>query len=296
MKKKSEKHFHIRKNEHVILPVSAPADEEASPLVTADDHAESRQDTNLESRQMQIRRLVQAKGFVTIDHMAREFDVTPQTIRRDINALSKTGLILRYHGGAGAVSSTENLAYNQRKILCYHEKQKIAGAVAGQIPDQASLFINIGTTNEAVAQALCHHKRLRVITNNLNVATILSANENFEVIIAGGLVRHRDGGIIGEATIDFIQQFRVDFGIIGISGIDLDGTLLDFDYREVRAARTIIDNARKVFLVADHTKFGRNAMVRLGNITEITALFTDHQPPAALVEMMESAGVQLFVT
>ncbi len=295
MKKQSENHFHIRTNEHAQLAVSAPADEEASLLVRAGDLAESRRDENLGPRQMRIRQLVQAKGFVTIDHMAREFDVTPQTIRRDINALSKTGLLLRYHGGAGAVSSTENLAYNQRKILCYNEKQKIAGTVAGQIPDHASLFINIGTTTEAVARALSHHKRLRVITNNLNVATILSANENFEVIIAGGLVRHRDGGIIGEATIDFIQQFRVDFGIIGISGIDIDGALLDFDYREVRAARAIIDNARKVFLVADHTKFGRNAMVRLGNITEITALFTDQTPPAALVEMMESAGVQLFV-
>jgi DeoR family transcriptional regulator, glycerol-3-phosphate regulon repressor len=118
--------------------------------------------------------------------------------------------------------------------------------------------------------------------------TSLSSNEHFEVIVAGGLVRHRDGGLIGEATIDFIQQFRVDFGIIGISGIDLDGTLLDFDYREVRAARAIIDNSRKVFLAADHTKFGRNAMVRLGNIAEIDTLFTDQRPPA-LVEVLTKA-------
>jgi DeoR family glycerol-3-phosphate regulon repressor len=123
----------------------------------------------------------------------------------------------------------------------------------------------------------------------------MSTNENFEVIVAGGLVRHRDCGIIGEATIDFIQQFRVDYGIIGISGIDIDGTLLDFDYREVRAARAIIDNSRKVFLAADYTKFGRNAMVRLGNIAEINALFTDQPPPSALVEVLANADVQLFV-
>lgn len=249
----------------------------------------------LKARQAEIRRLVEARGFVTIDHLAQEFSVTPQTIRRDINTLSKRGLIHRYHGGAGADSSTENVAYTERQVLCYKEKQKIAKMVAAQIPDHASLFINIGTTNEAVAHALCSHKRLRIITNNLNVATILSSNSNFEVIVAGGLVRHRDGGIIGEATIDFIQQFKVDYGIIGISGIDADGTLLDFDYREVRAARAIIDNSRMVMLATDHTKFGRNAMVRLGNIEEIDALFTDEEPPAALVEIMNAADVNLFV-
>jgi DeoR family glycerol-3-phosphate regulon repressor len=250
----------------------------------------------LKARQAKIRRLVEAKGFVTIDHLAREFSVTPQTIRRDINTLSKRGLIHRYHGGAGADSSTENVAYTERKVLCYTEKQKIAKMVAAQIPDHASLFINIGTTTEAIAHALCNHKRLRIITNNLNVATILSANSNFEVIVAGGLVRHRDCGIIGEATIDFIQQFKVDYGIIGISGIDVDGTLLDFDYREVRAARAIIDNSRMVMLAADHTKFGRNAMVRLGSIEEVDALFTDTKPPTALMEIMHAADVNLFVS
>jgi DeoR family glycerol-3-phosphate regulon repressor len=250
---------------------------------------------NLVDRHAQIKQIVQAKGFVTIEHLARSFGVTPQTIRRDINALSKAGEIQRFHGGAGMASSTENVAYNDRKILCFQEKRKIAKRVAEQIPNNASLFINIGTTTEAIAQALMHHRRLRIITNNLNVASILSSNENFELIVAGGLVRHRDGGLIGEATIDFIQQFKVDYGIIGISGIDLDGTLLDFDYREVRAARAIIDNSRKVFLAADHTKFGRNAMVRLGAITEIHTLFTDQSPPPGLVEIMARAEINLIV-
>ena len=249
----------------------------------------------MRDRQTKIQQFIKAKGFVTIDFLAQEFDVTPQTIRRDINSLSRKGLIHRYHGGAGMAPTTENVDYNKRKILCYKEKQRIAKKVAQQVPDHASLFINIGTTTEAVAEALGNHRRLRIITNNLNVAIMLSGNENFELIVAGGLVRHRDYGIIGMATIDFIKQFKVDYGIIGISGIDTDGTLLDFDYREVRAARAIIDNSRKIFLVADHTKFGRNAMVRLGNITEIDALFTDQQPPLPLIEIMNSTDVQLFV-
>ncbi len=249
----------------------------------------------MRDRRDKIVDLVRARGFVTIEYLAGEFDVTPQTIRRDINVLSDQGVLRRYHGGAGLSPSTENVAYTQRKVLCLAQKRRIAEMVAANIPDHASLFINIGTTTEEIAKALCNHKRLKVITNNINVASILSGIENFEVIVAGGLVRFRDGGIIGPLTIDFIQQFRVDYGIIGISGIDLDGTLLDFDYREVRAARAIIDNSRKVFLAADHTKFGRNAMVRLGGISEINALFTDRKPPPPLNEVISALEIELFV-
>ena len=245
-------------------------------------------------RREKIRQMVQKNGFATIENLAQQFGVTPQTIRRDINMLSNKGWINRFHGGAGIATSVENVAYSKRKVLCFKEKQEIAKMVVENIPNHASLFINIGTTTEEVAKALSNHKGLKVITNNLNVASILGRNENFEVIVAGGLVRHRDCGIIGPLTIDFIQQFRVDFGIIGISGIDLDGTLLDFDYREVMVARSIIDNSRNVFLVADHTKFGRNAMVRLGNIAEIDALFTDRNPPSEFAELINNADVQLF--
>ena len=246
-------------------------------------------------RQRRILERLQETGMVTIEDLASRFQVTPQTIRRDIKALSRSGWVHRYHGGAVLTSSTENVAYPDRKVFCLEEKKSIARIVARQIPDRASLFINIGTTTEEIARALRDHQGLKVITNNLNVATILSGNENFEVIVAGGLLRHRDGGIVGPLTIDFIQGFKVDFGLIGISGIDVDGTLLDFDYREVRVTRAIIENSRKTFLAADHTKFGRNAMVRLGSIEELDAVFTDRPPPKEMMERFEGADVRLHV-
>jgi DeoR family glycerol-3-phosphate regulon repressor len=246
-------------------------------------------------RQRQILELVRQRGFVSIDELAGHFAVTPQTVRRDINDLCAQDLLRRYHGGAGLPSSVENLAYQARQILQHAEKRRIAALVARHIPDEASLFINIGTTTEEVARALLHHRRLKVITNNLNVARILAENGSFEIIIAGGVVRNRDGGIIGEATMDFMRQFRTDFGIIGISGIDADGALLDFDYHEVRVAREIIANSRQVFLVTDGTKFGRNAVVRLGSITEVTALFTDRDPPSSIRTVMDQNGVRLYV-
>lgn len=246
-------------------------------------------------RQKEMLSLVRKSGFISIQELAERFKVTPQTVRRDINALSDKGLLQRHHGGAAISLSTENVDYNSRKVLFLHEKQRIARLVARHIPPRASLFINIGTTTEEVARSLMKHERLRVITNNLNVAAILSGNPNQQVLVAGGMVRHHDCGIVGEAASDFIRQFKVDIGIIGISGIDMDGTLLDFDFREVRTARAIMENSRKVFLVTDHTKFGRNAMVRLGNVEELDAVFTDKHPPQLLAETIAKAEVKLFV-
>lgn len=246
-------------------------------------------------RHRKIVELVKSLGFVSIESLSQNFSVSPQTIRRNINELTEAGQLRRYHGGAGLPSSVENVAYTTRKVLCLPEKRRVARLLAKQIPDDASLFIDIGTTTEEVANALIHHKGLRIITNNLNVATILSENESFEVIVAGGVVRSRDRGITGKATIDFIQQFKVDFGVISVSGIDSDGCLLDFDYREVRVGQTIIANSRKVFLVADHTKFGREAMVRLCNIREVDALFTDQMPDPDMCERLSAAHVKLYV-
>ena len=246
-------------------------------------------------RQKEILLLVQRQGFVSNEDLAQAFSVTPQTVRRDINELCLEGLLRRYHGGAGLPSSVENVAYTTRQVTRLEEKKCIAKAVAYTIPDQASLFINIGTTTEEVAKALQDHRGLRVITNNLNVAAILSQNSSFEVIIAGGVVRSRDMGITGDVTIDFMNDFKVDFGIIGISGIDMDGSLLDFDYSEVRVAQAIIRNSRKVFLVADHTKFGRTAMVRLGRLSQMDALFTDRKPPKELISILTDTHGKLHV-
>jgi len=240
--------------------------------------------------------LVRQQGFVSIEALAEKFDVTPQTIRRDINELCDQGVLERLHGGARLPSSTENLAYPERQVLFTEEKRRIARLVADHVPHQASLFINIGTTNEAIAEALLGHKGLSVVTNNLNVATILSGNPDFRVIIAGGQVRHHDRGIVGEPTLDLIRQFKVDIGIIGISAIDEDGALLDFDYREVRVSQAILENSREVFLAADHSKFSRNAMVRLGQIDQVDAFFTDHPPPAPVAEKLSLADTVVHIT
>lgn len=250
---------------------------------------------SLNERQQNLLAWVQREGFASVEALAAHFGVTHQTIRRDIHQLAHLKLIRRYHGGAGLPSSIENMTYAARQVLFHDEKRRIAELVAHHIPHNASLFINIGTTTEEVANALSRHRRLRVITNNLNVANVMSGYPECEVIVAAGVVRARDKGITGEATIDFIRQFKVDFGVIGISSIELDGTLRDFDYHEVRVAEAIIAQSRKVYLVADHSKFGRPALVRLGHISQIHSLFTDQPPPAEMARVFAESNTVVRV-
>src|SRR5690606_2719047 len=132
------------------------------------------------------------------------------------------GALKRTHGGAMHPSGVENVEYEARRQIAPAEKRAIGRAAAALIPDHASLFVNIGTTTEAVSQALAGHRGLMVITNNINVANNLRAAPFIEVVIAGGVVRASDGGIVGEAAVDFIRQFKVDFAVIGASAIDAD--------------------------------------------------------------------------
>ncbi len=250
----------------------------------------------LSPRQQQILTIARKTGNVGVDDLSAHFEVTPQTIRKDLNELCDARHLTRTHGGAMLSSGVENVAYEARRMIASTEKQVIGRVAASLIPNNCSLFINIGTTTEEVARSLMRHEGLLVITNNIHVASILSPVPKIEVIVVGGMVRKSDGGIVGETAVDTIRQFKVDHAVMGVSAIDEDGALLDFDYREVRAAQAIINNSRNVILAADNMKFSRSAPVRIGHMSDIDTFVTDRAPPDTVAELCRHQGVRLEIT
>ncbi|MHB8283193.1 MAG: DeoR/GlpR family DNA-binding transcription regulator [Caulobacteraceae bacterium] len=246
------------------------------------------------ARHRKILELARHAGSVTVDDLAERLAVTPQTIRKDLNLLAQRSMLSRVHGGAVVTSGVDNITYASRRFVALDAKAAIGTAAAALVPDGASLFINIGTTTEAVAHNLAGHKDLLVITNNLNVIDILSTHASSELIVVGGRVRSSDRASVGALAVSFIDNFKVDYAIIGASAIDSDGALLDFDINEVQVSQTIMRNARQVILVADASKVGRPAPLRIGHLSDVDVFVTDYMADEALGAVCERLGLQVI--
>lgn len=233
-------------------------------------------------RQTAILELARADGRVAVEALAQRFAVTLQTIRRDLSELADAGHLVRVHGGAMRKTGVVNIEYAERRLMNDAAKAAIGRACAAAIPDNASIIMNLGTTTEAVARQMLTHRNITVVTNNINIANILLDNPNCDIIVAGGALRRADGGLVGELTTQFFEQFKVDYAVIGVSALDGDGDLLDYDLAEVRVSKTIIRQARQRYLVTDGSKLQRSAPVRLASLAEIDTLFTDRPLPADL--------------
>lgn len=247
-------------------------------------------------RHQRILEMARNTGSVSVEALASALEVTPQTIRRDLNQLASQAMLSRVHGGAVITSGVDNLDREARRQVAAGAKARIGVAAAALVPNGASLFINIGTTTEAIARALVHHRHLLVVTNNLNVADILGGVPTIEVVVAGGRVRASDRAVVGALAMDFLRGFKLDYALIGASAIDAEGTLLDFDMDEVRVSQTIIEQARTVILATDQTKFGRPAPVRIAEIGIVDHLVTDRLVHAEIAAACAAAFVQVHET
>jgi DeoR family glycerol-3-phosphate regulon repressor len=235
------------------------------------------------------------EGRVTVEALAEHFGVTLQTIRRDLAELAEANKLERVHGGAILPSGTTNIRYEDRRTLNETAKFSIARACAVRIPNGCSLFLNIGTSTEAVAQQLLRHRDLMIVTNNMNVANILIENRDCKVIVTGGSLRPSDGGLVGNVTVEAIRQFKFDIAVIGCSAMDVDGDLLDFDVEEVGVSQTIIGQSRRTYLVADHSKLSRSAPARIASMRSIDTVFTDQTLPAPLEARCAQWGTKIVV-
>jgi DeoR family glycerol-3-phosphate regulon repressor len=246
-------------------------------------------------RQPEILDVARREGKVVVEDLAERFGVTAQTIRRDLSELAEAGKLERVHGGAVLPSGVSNIGYEDRRGLNEEAKSRIARVCARAIPDNASVFLNIGTSTEAVARELRHHRNLMAITNNMNVANILAGNSDCEIIVAGGILRRSDGGLVGNLTTATIGQFKFDHAVIGCSALDSEGDLLDFDFQEVTVSQTIIRQARETCLVADHSKFQRHAPALIGSLRDIDTFFTDLPPPPELAARCREWNTQVVL-
>jgi DeoR family glycerol-3-phosphate regulon repressor len=246
-------------------------------------------------RREAITTLVLEQGAVTVGSLAERFDVTMQTIRRDVDKLCEGDMLHRVHGRIELSQEFLNTPFDQRAGTNLLGKRAIGEAAASLIPDGATLFISIGSTPLSVAQALRRRKGLTVITNNLSAAMALSEEVSNRIMLPGGELRLPDRDILGNEVLDFFGRFRAEFAVFGTAGIAADGGLLEFHTTEVRATQKICENAQQSLLVVDGSKFGRSAPALGDNITSIDTVIIDRHPAAEFAPLLDKISDRLVI-
>ncbi|KAB2766003.1 DeoR/GlpR transcriptional regulator [Brucella anthropi] len=249
-----------------------------------------------EIRQQMLLQWIENSHYVSLEEIAERFRVTTQTARRDIADLEHQGKVRRLHGGVSQLAPLDPITYRQRRHDSADEKARIAEAVVALIPDNASIFLDTGTTCEAIANALVSRERLHVVTYSLRSAAIISEKTDFTLAVPGGFVRPIDGGMFQEDTPEFIRRFKFDYAIISVSGVDDDGDLCDDDHTEVAVVSAALRQAAHKLLAVDSSKFGKRAMVRLGSVHDITAVITNEMPATVLSTILAEASIPVILS
>lgn len=243
---------------------------------------------------------VRARGAVSVERLAQRLDVTMQTVRRDIQRLTEAGLLDRFNGGVSLPASTAPraspaVAWRERQALKADAKARLARSVAAAITDGSRLMLGIGTTVEAVAQALSTRKRLHVITHSLHVAQTLTGHLECTVEVPAGILRTRDSALEGEATQACLKAAQADIAIISALGVDAEGNLRDRDERECPVVQAMLAQARERWLVVDASKFLQNPPTVCAHLRQIQRVFTEALPPAPLPALMQEMGIGLTI-
>lgn len=243
----------------------------------------------------QILHIVQEQQHVRVTELSERLGVSEPTIRRDLKKLESMGRVRREHGGVSAVEvALAEPPVPQRSIENREEKQLIGRAAASLIKDGETIFLGSGTTTLEVARALEGKKNLTVITNALNVAYQLAGNENITLIITGGVVRHSEFSMIGHIVEQTLKDLRADKAIISMRAISLHDGLTNMNPLETMTDRVIVQCAREVILVADHTKFGKVATSIVAPLTTVHKIITDEQTPLDMLEKLRALGIQVI--
>jgi DeoR family fructose operon transcriptional repressor len=242
-------------------------------------------------RHQQIVARARADGRVEVLALARELDVTAETVRRDLSALERHGLLRRVHGGAIPV---ERLGFERdlsdRESLLVTEKDRIAKAALDEVPDGGSLILDAGSTTVRLAQALPTDRELTVVTHALAVATALAGRPGLTLHVVGGTVRGRTMAAVGSWALRDLAEIHADVAFVGTNGLTVEHGLTTPDLAEATVKRGLISAARRVVVLADHTKFGRADFAHVAALSEVDTVVTDSAVEPELADEVQAAG------
>jgi DeoR family fructose operon transcriptional repressor len=248
----------------------------------------------LQERRQHVLDLIGRQGFVTLADLARTLEVSESTLRRDLDYWQQRGQVKRLHGGAmfaGEANSLPPLEERSQRQLA--EKQAIARAAAERIQDGDSILLDGGTTTLELARLLVN-RPLQVVTNSLPIAQVLSGSQQTDLVMLGGYVYPKTGVALGPLLMRMLEDVAVQQLLLSVSGITAKG-LFNGNTLLVEAERCMMRRADEVVVLADHTKFGRQAMAHLCELGAIDTLVTDAAATPDQRRLVDEAGVRLIV-
>ncbi|ACZ43501.1 transcriptional regulator, DeoR family [Thermobaculum terrenum ATCC BAA-798] len=251
-------------------------------------------------RRQQIVSFIEENNGATVAELSRQFGVSEATIRRDLLLLSRKGLIERAHGGGVPRRMRHTQGFPEppllsRAALQVEEKRRIGRAAAQYVDDGDSIMVSGGTTTAEMIPYLADKRDLTVITSALNIATLLASYPNITVIVLGGVLRHGHLSLLGVLTEEALENIRADKLFMGTPAIHADYGLSADDMAEVQVDRALMDASREVIVLADHTKFGRVATIRVAPIRRIRRVITDKAAPQDDIAALREQGIKVDV-
>ncbi|PRY02246.1 DeoR/GlpR family DNA-binding transcription regulator [Allonocardiopsis opalescens] len=244
-----------------------------------------------EERQQLIRDRARAQGRVDVAALAAEFDVTPETVRRDLTVLERAGLLRRVHGGAIPVERLGfEPAFATRDTVLTAEKERIGKAALALVPDEGAILIDAGSTTGRLAEQLPSDRELTVVTNSLTIAFTLSSRSNITLMLLGGRLRSRTLAAVDRWALQALADTFVEVAFVGTNGVSVERGLTTPNTAEAMIKQAMIRSARRTVLLADHTKVGNDHFARFGSLAEIDSFVTDDGLDAQTAQDIEASG------